>query len=66
MAICSNCGEEYDDKRATLGYKTCLECGEEDAQVEIENKRHRVAPAYNKGALQYITSFSMVKDLGRK
>lgn len=25
---CSHCGSEYNPKRAALGYKTCLNCGE--------------------------------------
>ncbi len=33
MAECIECGEEYADKRAELGYKTCLVCGEADARV---------------------------------
>ncbi len=28
MAVCITCGEEYNDKRAALGYKKCLECGD--------------------------------------
>lgn len=27
MAVCRDCGEEYPDRRAQLGYPTCLECG---------------------------------------
>jgi hypothetical protein len=33
MAECINCEEEYADKRAELGYSTCLDCGEADARV---------------------------------
>ena len=32
---------------------------------EIEAKRKRVAPAYNKGATQYITDGADTKDIGR-
>ncbi len=27
MLFCIKCGEEYNPKRATLGYRTCLDCG---------------------------------------
>ena len=33
MAECINCEEENADKRAELGYSTCLDCGEADARV---------------------------------
>lgn len=29
MALCSVCGDEYSDARSALGYKTCLQHGEE-------------------------------------
>ena len=32
MAICINCEEEYSDRRAEIGYSTCLDCGERDAR----------------------------------
>jgi predicted nucleic acid-binding Zn-ribbon protein len=63
MAICIKCGEEYSDKRAELGYKTCLECGAKDAQKETKRKSKCIAPAYNKGAYQYITSKECVKGI---
>jgi len=65
MAICERCDGEFSDGREKLGYKTCLVCGEEDAQIEIEKKKLRVATPYNKGPYMFITSRSMVKDLGR-
>lgn len=36
------------------------------AQEEIERKKKRIAPAYNKGAYQYITDGTDPSDLGRK
>lgn len=27
MPFCTKCGDEYNQKRATLGYRTCLDCG---------------------------------------
>lgn len=37
-----------------------------EAQKEIARKKMRVAPAYNKGAYQYITDETDPSDLGRK
>jgi hypothetical protein len=65
MAICIECLEEYSDKRRKLGYKTCLECGDVDAAKEIIRKASCVAPAYNKGAYQYVTSVKMAKEVGK-
>lgn len=65
MATCSKCGDEFSEKRKELGYDTCLDCGEELAQVEIDKKRERIGIAYNKGSYQYITSKKMVNDLGK-
>ena len=39
---------------------------EEAAQQEIDRKRGQVAPAFNKGAYQYITSRDQVKDVYKK
>ena len=40
MAICVNCEEVYSDKRLALGYRTCLECGESEAQGIIAARTH--------------------------
>ena len=40
MAACITCEEEYSDKRLTLGYETCLDCGQADA-VAISRARTR-------------------------
>jgi hypothetical protein len=34
MRMCSHCGEPVNPKRAALGYRTCLPCGEQDARAE--------------------------------
>ena len=65
MATCIECGEEYSDQRKALNYDTCLECGEKLAKIELDKRRKRLAPAFNKGPIMYITSLQMVKDLGR-
>lgn len=62
---CVECGDEFNPKRFKLGYRTCTECGEEKAQIEMLRKSRCIAPAYNKGAYMYVTSSQMAKDLGR-
>lgn len=39
---------------------------EQAAQEEIERKKRRVAPLYNKGGYQYVTDETDLSDLGRK
>lgn len=65
MTICIYCGEQYTMKRKQLGYNTCLNCGEKQAKKEINRKKKCVAPAYNKGAYQYVGSIEQAKYLGR-
>lgn len=60
MAICRFCGESFSPKREALGYSTCLECGDKSAQKEKSFKAKCIAPAFNKGAYQYITSKEVV------
>jgi hypothetical protein len=57
MAYCKICGEEFSDRRAALGYRTCLQHAEPP-------KQFTVAPAYNKGGYQVIT-LNEVLDIGR-
>ena len=65
MFKCSSCKEvSISRERYALGYTTCLECGEEFAQRLATSRKKQVAPAYNKGAYQYITS-SDLKTIGR-
>ena len=40
MAVCISCEEEYSDKRLALGYGTCLNCGEMEAQGIIAARNH--------------------------
>ena len=64
-AKCLNCGELYNYKRRQLGYKTCLDCGEANARVEIARKAKCTAPAFNKGAYQYVGSIEAARSVGR-
>jgi hypothetical protein len=50
------CGQYIETRRFNTGAKTCLACGELDAQKEIAKKSKRIAPAYNKGGLVYMGS----------
>jgi hypothetical protein len=65
MAICIECSDEYSDRRKALGYKVCLDCGQDAAEIEILFKASCTAPAYNKGWYMYVSSAKMAKDLGR-
>ncbi len=62
---CFDCGEEFSPKRQALGYEHCLKCGDDYAKAEMDRKSKCVAPAFNKGAYQYIGSFEQAKCIGR-
>ena len=62
---CWDCGEEFNPKRKALGYEHCLSCGEHYAHKETVRKSKCVAPAFNKGAYQYIGSREDAKSIGR-
>ena len=62
-AICQFCGEDYSAKRFELGYITCLDCGDSQAQKEKEYKAKCVAPYTNKGAYMLITNKEAVKGI---
>ena len=36
---CIECGDNFNPKRFKLGYRTCIECGEEIAQIEMVRNR---------------------------
>lgn len=63
--FCSECEAKFSPRRAILGYTTCLECGGVRAEKRREKLSRQTAPAYNKGAYQFITGRQAVKDLGR-
>ena len=65
VAICVECWDEYPVARKILGYNTCLECGEANARVEIARKAKCTAPAFNKGAYQYVGSVEVARSVGR-
>ncbi len=63
--ICIDCGSSYNPKRLELGYHTCLDCGGARATIEIRRKAKCTAPAYNKGAYQYVGTVQAAKGVGR-
>jgi len=62
---CIVCGDEVLPQRWKAGFRACFICRERKAQEIKKAKAKQNAPAYNKGAYQYITSRQMCKDLGR-
>ena len=65
MAICNVCYLKYPEKRKSLGYKTCITCGDKEAKEESIRKSKCTAPLFNKGAYQYIGNINAVKHIGR-
>lgn len=61
---CNLCDDRIPEGRLSLGYVTCLPCGEAAAQRLAEQRKKQCAPAYNKGAYQYIT-INDTKSIGR-
>lgn len=64
MEECNICGDFVSSARAKLVGKLCLSCGEEQAQQLAKARKKQIAPAYNKGAYQYITENDLL-DIGR-
>ncbi len=62
---CFDCGEQFHPKRLRLGYQYCLKCGDGYAKKETARKSKCVAPAYNKGAYQYVSSLEQAKLVGK-
>ncbi len=64
-AVCIDCHTEFNPKRLELGYRTCLDCGATRALREMNRKAKCSAPAYNKGAYQYVGSVEAARGVGR-
>lgn len=62
-AICRFCGDDYSYKRFELGYISCLDCGDKQAEKEKAFKAKCTAPAYNKGAYTYVASTDQVRGI---
>ena len=63
--ICIKCQVKFNPRRLELGYRTCLTCGGQSALVEKARKAKCSAPAYNKGAYQYVGSVEAARGVGR-
>lgn len=65
VPTCIECHEEYSPRRLQLGYRTCLDCGGKVALIEKARKAKCSAPAYNKGAYQYVGTVQAARGIGR-
>jgi hypothetical protein len=66
---CSGCKLDVEIGRAKLGLHLCMVCGDVQARQSIREKQKYVAPAFNKGGLQYIGGADAKRnmlDAGRK
>lgn len=61
--ICIKCGEEFARGRYTLGFRTCLLCGEEDAKAE--RKSWTIAPLH-KSNYMLLTNKEDLKGINNK
>jgi DNA-directed RNA polymerase subunit RPC12/RpoP len=61
MAMCIECGDEYDDQRSMLGYRVCMECGDAHAH----QRKFTIAPL-NKSNYMLFTDISLLKQLNPK
>lgn len=59
--LCLKCSEEVSDARASLGYDTCLPCGE----VYARKRRHTIVPL-NKSNYIVVTDPNTLKQLNPK
>ena len=59
--LCLKCGEEVADARVSLGYDTCLPCGE----VYARKRRHTIVPM-NKSNYIVVTDPNTLKQLNPK
>ena len=56
------CGQSIAPARATLGFRTCLICGERNARKQT----HCIVPYTNKGAYMLVTDYDMLKQTNPK
>lgn len=61
--ICSICGDEYDPRRCTAGYDTCLACGERKA---VSDRQHWCVAPMHKSNYQLITDRQELVGLNNK
>lgn len=63
MAECIECGETYPAKRAQLGYRTCLSCGDEAAREA--RMGWCIAPIAHKQGATLITNKGQLRGLNK-
>lgn len=61
IPTCRTCGDDINPRRAKLGYRLCLFCGEEAATTE--RRSWCVVQEYSKGAYQLVTPASATVTL---
>lgn len=63
---CPRCGDDIDPRRATLGYRVCLFCGEEDALAE--RRSWTVLTPHKQGPMFFTPEFAReaAKGIGNK
>lgn len=64
MAICKLCDKEYSNKRAKLGYSTCLDCGEASAEQETRRKQRSVMPMHKSNSV-YVSNPDDIIEISR-
>ena len=62
---CIDCSIEFNPKRLDLGFRTCIDCGSTRALKEMNRKAKCTAPAYNKGAYQYVGTKQAAMGVGK-
>jgi hypothetical protein len=57
MPYCE-CGNEFSEARARLGFDCCLECGKKEAAAEAARRAYMIAPISHKSGYTYLGSDS--------
>ena len=53
MPVC-NCGAEFPEARAALGFDCCLDCGAKAAAAETARRARMIAPSSHKSGYTYL------------
>ncbi len=61
---CRVCSDAIPTARVSIGYVTCLPCGDTVAKERSKQRQKQNAPLYNKGPYGYIT-INDTKTIGR-
>lgn len=59
--ICARCGDTYSAKRANVGYRLCLWCGEDESR----RTKHTIVPLHKSNYL-LITDLEDLKGINNK